>query len=72
MPRNFTYLAHILPLKNYSEIRETAGRVFTNNKRSAHQEIPPGMVQPDSLMGRRPIQEYFLEFLYHISFKSCK
>ena len=23
------------------EIRETAGSVFTNNKRSAHQEIPP-------------------------------
>ena len=24
------------------EIRETAGRVFIDNKRSSHQEIPPG------------------------------
>ena len=26
------------------EIRETAGRVFIDNKRSSHQEIPPGAV----------------------------
>ena len=27
------------------EIRETAGRVFIDNKRSSHQEIPPLFVE---------------------------
>ena len=34
-------LVRTLVLYTLMEIRETAGRVFIDNKRSAHQEIPP-------------------------------